>query len=69
MPLIEEFNFEEIFSQDQIDCIVRGKRRKLDSIQNIYSCMDLSTTDNSLNLNSSEYGAQSLSEEERSILK
>lgn len=34
MPLIEEYNFDELLTEDQRDCILKGKRRRLDSIQN-----------------------------------
>ena len=69
MPLIEEYNFDELLTEDQRDCILKGKRRRLDSIQN-GSQKEFSTNDS--NFNSSDHGEQAcapLKEEERSILK
>jgi hypothetical protein len=69
MPLIEEYNFDELLTEDQRDCILKGKRRRLDSIQN-GSQKEFSTNDS--NFNSSDHGDQAcapLKEEERSILK
>ena len=68
MPLIEEFNLDDIFTEEQRNQLLRTKRRRLDSLLS-GSHKDPSTNDS--NFNASDSGEQvcmPLKEEERALL-
>lgn len=69
MPLVEEYNLDELLSEEQRNCVLKNKRRRLDSIQQ-GSVKESSTNDSNFNISESgEHACVPLKEEEKMILK